>query len=152
MSDTFLVTDAIAEKFDIPVQEVSGMFDDYESPFILGRNTVDDLKAFADAVGSKVVLVEYNYVDGEELIVDISDEALEGLFGEGAGEAADIIAEHNDAIMAEDWEAPYAVNVFVMHEGQPFGIKVYNDVYEDDLLIDPEDYIVCLLDGCDEEE
>ena len=58
MEQTFLVTEAIAEQFDIPVHEVSEAFDEFEAPIILGGNTVEDLKAFADDVGSKVVLVQ----------------------------------------------------------------------------------------------
>ena len=150
MEQTFLVTEAIAEQFDIPVHEVSEAFDEFEAPIILGGNTVEDLKAFADDVGSKVVLVQYDYTDEDELYVDIEDEALEGLFGDKADEARERIFEHNTAILDEDWEAPYAMSAFVMYEGSAFGIRVFNDVYDGDLLVDPDDFIVYLLDEFDE--
>ena len=152
MEQSFLVTEALAEQFDIPVYEVSEAIDLYEAPVILGNNTVEDLKAFAQDVGSKVILVQYDYTDEDELYVDISEEAIESLFGDHADEAKDCIVDHNDDVMAEDWSAPYAMNAFVMYEGSAFGIKVYNECYSDDLLIEPEDFLTCLLDEFDEED
>ena len=151
MEQTFLVTEAIAEQFDIPVHEVSEAFDEFEAPIILGGNTIEDLKAFAEDVGSKVVLVQYDYTDEDELYVDIEDEALEGLFGEKADEARERIFDHNTAILDEDREAPYAVSAFVMYEGSAFGIRVFNDVYDGDLLVDPEDFLVYLMDELEED-
>ena len=151
MEQTFLVTEAIAEQFDIPVHEVSEAFDEFEAPIILGGNTIEDLKAFAEDVGSKVVLVQYDCTDEDELYVDIEDEALEGLFGEKADEARERIFDHNTAILDEDWEAPYAVSAFVMYEGSAFGIRVFNDVYDGDLLVDPEDFLVYLMDELEED-
>ena len=151
MEQTFLVTEAIAEQFDIPVHEVSEAFDEFEAPIILGGNTIEDLKAFAEDVGSKVVLVQYDYTDEDELYVDIEDEALEGLFGEKADEARERIFDHNTAILDEDWEAPCAVSAFVMYEGSAFGIRVFNDVYDGDLLVDPEDFLVYLMDELEED-
>ena len=151
MEQTFQVTEAIAEQFDIPVHEVSEAFNEFEAPIILGGNTIEDLKAFAEDVGSKVVLVQYDYTDEDELYVDIEDEALEGLFGEKADEARERIFDHNTAILDEDWEAPYAVSAFVMYEGSAFGIRVFNDVYDGDLLVDPEDFLVYLMDELEED-
>ena len=82
--------------------------------------------------------------------MDVSDEALEGLFGDKADEARERIFEHNTAILDEDWEAPYAMSAFVMYEGSAFGIRVFNDVYDGDLLVDPDDFIVYLLDEFDD--
>lgn len=152
MEQTFLVTEAIKEQFDIPVHEVTEAFDEFEAPVILGQNTIEDLKAFAADVGSKVVLVQYDYTDEDELFIDIDDDALEGLFGENAEQAEEIICEHNDAILEEDWDAPYAMSAFVMYEGSAFGIRVFNDAYDGDLLIDPEDFLVCLMDEFDADE
>ena len=151
MEQTFLVTEAIAEQFDIPVHEVSEAFDEFEAPIILGGNTIEDLKAFAEDVGSKVVLVQYDYTDEDELYVDIEDEALEGLFGEKADEARERIFDHNTAILDEDGEAPYAVSAVVMYEGSAVGIRVFNDVYDGDLLGDPEDFLVYLMDELEED-
>ena len=152
MEQSILVTEALADLFDIPVHEVSEAIDIYESPVILGNNTVEDLKAFAKDVGSKVVLVQYDYADEDELCVEISDEAIEALFGKNANDAKDYIMNHNENIMSEDWSAPYAMVAFVMYEGSAFGIKVYNESYDDELLIEPEDFIACLLDEFEEEE
>lgn len=150
MEQTFLVTEAITEQFDIPVYEVSEAFDEFEAPVILGANTLEDLKAFAKDVGAKVVLVQYDYTDEDELYVDVPDEALEGLFGDRADEARERIFDHNTAILDEDWEAPYAVTAFVMYEGSAFGIRVFNEVYDENLLVEPEDFMVDLLDEFDD--
>ncbi len=152
MEQSFLVTEALAEQFDIPVHEVSEAFGAYECPIILGGNTVEDLKAFSKDVGSKVVLVQYDYTDEDELCVDISDEAIESLFGENANDAKDYIMNHNENIMSEDWSAPYAMAAFVMYEGSAFGIKVFNEAYDEEFLVEPEDFLACLLDEFDEEE
>ena len=69
-------------------------------------------------------------------------------FSASAKEA--IEAAHNTAILDEDWEAPYAMSAFVMYEGSAFGIRVFNDVYDGDLLVDPDDFIVYLLDEFDD--
>lgn len=147
MEQTFLVTEAIAEQFDVPVHEVSEAFDEFEAPIILGSNTVEDLKAFARDVGSKVILVQYDYTDEDELYVDIDDESLNSLYGDNADEARERIFDHNTAILDEDWEAPYAMSAFVMYEGSAFGIRIFNEVYDGDLLVDPDDFLVYLLDG-----
>lgn len=146
MEQTFLVTEAIAEQFDVPVHEVSEAFDEFEAPIILGSNTVEDLKAFARDVGSKVILVQYDYTDEDELYVDIDDESLNSLYGDNADEARERIFDHNTAILDEDWEAPYAMSAFVMYEGSAFGIRIFNEVYDGDLLVDPDDFLVYLLD------
>lgn len=146
MEQTFLVTEAIAEQFDVPVHEVSEAFDEFEAPIILDSNTVEDLKAFARDVGSKVILVQYDYTDEDELYVDIDDESLNSLFGDNADEARERIFDHNTAILDEDWEAPYAMSAFVMYEGSAFGIRIFNEVYDGDLLVDPDDFLVYLLD------
>lgn len=150
MEQTFLVTEAITEQFDIPVYEVSEAFDEFEAPVILGANTLEDLKAFAKDVGAKVVLVQYDYTDEDELYVDVPDDALEGLFGDRADEARERIFDHNTAILDEDWEAPYAVTAFVMYEGSAFGIRVFNEVYDENLLIEPEEFMVDLMDEFDD--
>lgn len=146
MEQTFLVTEAIAEQFDVPVHEVSEAFDEFEAPIILSSNTVEDLKAFARDVGSKVILVQYDYTDEDELYVDIDDESLNSLYGDNADEARERIFDHNTAILDEDWEAPYAMSAFVMYEGSAFGIRIFNEVYDGDLLVDPDDFLVYLLD------
>ena len=146
MEQTFLVTEAIAEQFDVLVHEVSEAFDEFEAPIILGSNTVEDLKAFARDVGSKVILVQYDYTDEDELYVDIDDESLNSLYGDNADEARERIFDHNTAILDEDWEAPYAMSAFVMYEGSAFGIRIFNEVYDGDLLVDPDDFLVYLLD------
>lgn len=150
MEQTFLVTEAITEQFDIPVYEVSEAFDEFEAPVILGANTLEDLKTFAKDVGAKVVLVQYDYTDEDELYVDVPDDALEGLFGDRADEARERIFDHNTAILDEDWEAPYAVTAFVMYEGSAFGIRVFNEVYDESLLIEPEEFMVDLMDEFDD--
>ncbi len=150
MEQTFLVTEAITEQFDIPVYEVSEAFDEFEAPVILGANTLEDLKAFAKDVGAKVVLVQYDYTDEDELYVDVPDDALDGIFGDKADEARERIFDHNTAILDEDWEAPYAVTAFVMYEGSAFGIRVFNEVYDQDLLVEPEDFMVDLMDEFDD--
>ncbi len=150
MEQTFLVTEAITEQFDIPVYEVSEAFDEFEAPVILGANTLEDLKTFAKDVGAKVVLVQYDYTDEDELYVDVPDDALEGLFGDRTDEARERIFDHNTAILDEDWEAPYAVTAFVMYEGSAFGIRVFNEVYDESLLIEPEEFMVDLMDEFDD--
>lgn len=150
MEQTFLVTEAITEQFDIPVYEVLEAFDEFEAPVILGANTLEDLKAFAKDVGAKVVLVQYDYTDEDELYVDVPDDALDGIFGDKADEARERIFDHNTAILDEDWEAPYAVTAFVMYEGSAFGIRVFNEVYDQDLLVEPEDFMVDLMDEFDD--
>ena len=42
------------------------------------------------------------------------------------------------------------MSAFVMYEGSAFGIRVFNDVYDGDLLVDPDDFIVYLLDEFDD--
>ena len=63
MSETIMVTDALKEKFGLPVHEVSGAFDDEQAPIILGGGTLDDLQAFIKDAGSKIVFVEYSGTD-----------------------------------------------------------------------------------------
>ena len=40
-------------------------------------------------------------------------------------------------------------NVFVMHEGHPFGVRLYNEVYADAPLIDPEEFVMDMLENPD---
>lgn len=153
MEDTILVTDALEQQIGLPVHEVSEAFDEYGGPIILGGNTLEDLKSFIETVEPKTVLVQYDYTDEDELIVDVEDDVLQDLFGDdGWKDARSFIDGHNGRIMVEDWDAPYAMNAFVMYEGQPFGVRIYNETYDDDLLIEPDDFIADMLDGLFDDE
>ncbi|MBQ8180090.1 MAG: hypothetical protein IJ026_06620 [Candidatus Methanomethylophilaceae archaeon] len=149
MTSPLPVTESIAQSFDIPVYEVSLAFGEDECPIIIGDNTLEELVSFSKSVGAKTVMVQYDYVDPEDLVVNIEEETLQALFGEDADSARVKIRDHNRDIIVEDWDAPYAMNVFVMHEGHPFGVRLYNEVYADAPLIDPEEFVMDMLENPD---
>ena len=152
MENTILVTDALRDEVGLPVHEVSEAFGEYGGPIILGANTLDDLKSFIETVDARLVLVQYDYTCEDELLVRVEDDMLQGMFGDEWENAREYIDEHNSQVLEEDWDAPYAMNAFVMYEGHPFGVRIFNDTYDDDLLIEPEDFISDMLDcGTDEE-
>ena len=79
--------------------------------------------------------------------MDVDDDVLKELFDEDWEDARSFIDGHNGRVLVEDWEAPYCMDVFVMYEGQPMGVRIFNDAYDDDLLIDPVDLINAMVDG-----
>ncbi|MBQ8178881.1 MAG: hypothetical protein IJ026_00330 [Candidatus Methanomethylophilaceae archaeon] len=121
--------------------EVSDAFGEGEGPVIVGDNTLEDVRDLAEAVGAKVVFVEYDYIEPEDLVVNPEDFDLEEIFGDDAEEAERTILEHNDTIIAQDWDEPYAMTVFIMHEGHPFGMQVISEEFDEFLVSCPAEYV-----------
>ncbi len=115
----------IEKQSDLPVFEVSDALDWMEGPSVVGDNTLESLAGFSNAVGAKVLLVQYDYPDLTEYFVDPDDFDLDELFEDGVDDVEAAIDERNaelDGILAEYDGRPWAVSVFVMYEGQPFGV------------------------------
>ncbi|MDO5853886.1 MAG: hypothetical protein Q4Q62_07615 [Thermoplasmata archaeon] len=128
--------DELKGEFDIPVFEVTGDLEWMEGPVIVGNNDFDSLVAFADAVGAKAVLVQYDYPDFDDYFVDPDDYPLDDIFGEESEDMIlDAIDDRNDEF--EDFlEKEYdgeavGCSVYVMYEGTPYGLFI-----EDDALIE----------------
>ena len=148
MSDEEIVT---IDRIDsilggIPVFEVCNAFWDESMPVILGENTLDDVRAFATSIEAKAAFVQYDYIDPEDLILDAEDLDMEAMFGENADAARTMIDEHNAYIESVDWSRPYAMAVFVLYQGQAFGMQVFDDEVDYDALTTPEEFLMDLLD------
>lgn len=148
MSDEEIVT---IDRIDsilggIPVFEVCNAFGDESMPVILGENTLDDVRAFATSIEAKAAFVQYDYIDPEDLVLDPEDLDMEILFGENAEAAESMIREHNAYIESVDWSKPYAMAVFVLYEGQAFGMQVFDEEVDYDTLTTPEEFLMDLLD------
>lgn len=148
MSDEEIVTiDRIDSTLGgIPVFEVCNAFGDESMPVILGDNTLDDVRAFATSIEAKAAFVQYDYIDPEDLVLDPEDLDMEILFGENAEAAESMINEHNAYIESVDWSKPYAMAVFVLYEGQAFGMQVFDEEVDYDALTTPEEFLMDLLD------
>ena len=100
------------------VQEVSGRFPDL---FILGGNTLDDLKSFASSIGESVVFMEREYVDRESLL--IQPETLLDLPLEILGGVQLDSHRFNRDLCAMDLSSPVETILFVVYRGREFGVR-----------------------------
>lgn len=130
----------------IPVFEVSNAFGDETMPIILGENTLDDVRAFATSIETKATFVQYDYIEPEMMILDTEDLDMEALFGENADAAKSMIDEHNAYIESVDWSKPYAMAVFVLFQGQAFGMQVFDEEVDYDALSTADEFLMDLID------
>lgn len=148
MSEEEIVTiDRISSTLGgIPVFEVSCAFGDETMPIILGENTLDDVRAFASSVEAKVAFVQYDYIEPDVMKIDVDDIEMDGLFGDCADAAETMIGEHNAYIETIDCSKPYAMAVFVLFQGQAFGMQVFDEEIDYNALRTEDEFLLELMD------
>lgn len=130
MSDGILPSiEEIQSKTEIPVFVVEGRMVNMEGPAIIGNNQLEDVLDFADAIDAKVVLVEFDYPDLCEYIVDPDIFDLEEMFEEDdLNDILDEIEERNDSLMKffdEEYDdEPIGCSIFVEYNGAQFGVYI----------------------------
>ncbi len=128
--------DDIRAKTNLPVFKVEGDLEWMDGPVLVRNNDLDSVTAFAEAVGAKVLLVQYDYPDFDDYFIDPEEYDLIDLFGEEMEDAIlEAIEERNDEV--EDYlekeydNEPIGCSVYVMYDGAPYGMFI-----EDDALIE----------------
>lgn len=120
----------------LTVQEVSGRRPDI---FILGGNTLEDLKAFASGIGETVVFMEREYVDRESLL--IRPETLLDLPLEILGGVQLDSHRFNRDLGAMDLSSPVETILFVVYRGREFGISFVDADLDTFRRITPEERV-----------
>lgn len=126
----------IASRSAVPVFEVSCALEWMQGPVQVGSNDIDSVLRFAEAVGARVLLVQYDYPEFDDYYVDPDAYRLDEMFAEECEDQVyDAIEERNDEIdeyLDKDYDGePFAVSVFVSYDGRAYGMYV-----EDDALIE----------------
>ncbi|MBP3386062.1 MAG: hypothetical protein J6K69_04330 [Candidatus Methanomethylophilaceae archaeon] len=144
----------IEENVKIPLMEVDLAFGPEDGPIIVGRNDFDSFNKLIDTIGAKMAFVQYDWILPPGMCVDMEEYDIDELFGEDDAEAIKaIVQERNDLLNAlGDDLLQYRACVFVMHEGQAFGIERYIDGFEEDFLMEPEEFLTELLFMTEAEE
>ena len=72
----------IRARADIPVFEVAGALEPMTGPVQVGSNDIYSVLKFADAVGSRALMVQYDYPEFDDFYVDPGAYPLEEMFEE----------------------------------------------------------------------
>lgn len=142
---------------DLPVFEVAGCLEWMEGPVQVEDNDIESVLEFARAVGSKVLMVQYDYPMFDDYYVDPGEYRLDELFGEEReDEILDLIEERNDELddlfdTEYDGE-PIGASVFVVYEGEAYGMFVQDDALIEEFGETADEFIVRLYMDDEEEE
>ena len=129
--------DEIRDSLDgLTVQEVSGRRPDI---FILGGNTLEDLKSFASGIGESVVFMERVYVDRDALA--IRPETLLDLPLEILGGVQLDSHRFNRDLAAMDLSSPVEIILFAVYRGREFGIRFVDQDLDTFRGISPEERV-----------
>ena len=117
---------------DIPVFKVEGDLEWMIGPALIGDNDCESVMEFADTVGAKAIFVQYDYPDFDDYFIDPDNEECICLFDEDdEDELYEAIEEHNDEFqdfLDKNYEGePIGCSVYVMFEGQAYGMFVMDD-------------------------
>ena len=147
----------IRARADIPVFEVAGALEPMTGLVQVGSNDIYSVLKFADAVGSRALMVQYDYPEFDDFYVDPGAYPLEEMFEEECmDEVYEAIDDRNDEIdeyLDKEYDGePFAASVFVSYDGTAYGMYV-----EDDALIEAfgetsDEFMVRLMLGEDDEE
>lgn len=126
----------IRARTDMPVFEVVEDLAWMVGPVQVESNDFQSVISFARAVGSRVLLVQYDYPDFDDYYVEPRSFDIDVLFGEEReDEIRDLVEERNDEFeefIEKEYDGePFAVSIYVKYEGTPYGIFI-----EDDALIE----------------
>ena len=138
--------DEIRKEIDIPVFEVFGDLDPLDGPVIVENNDMDALKAFAKAVGAKVILVQYDYAYMSDYLIDETPYELDSLLD------PDEVAEISDNIYARNCDVrdyfqdeyegePIGCSIYVNYEGTAYGIYIEDAEMLDAIGETPDEFV-----------
>lgn len=138
--------DEIRKEMDVPVFEVFGDLDPLDGPVIVENNDMDALKAFAKAVGAKVVLVQYDYADTSDYLIDETLYKLDTFFdSDEVSEISDNIHARNCEVMdyfQDEYEGePVGCSIYVNYEGTAYGIYIEDEEMLDAIGETPEEFV-----------
>lgn len=117
---------------DIPVFKVDGDLEWMVGPALIGDNDCESVMEFADTVGSKAIFVQYDYPDFDDYFIDPDTEECIALFDEDdMDELIEAIDEHNEEVddfLDKNYDGePIGCSIYVMFEGQAYGMFVMDD-------------------------
>ena len=147
MSSPIPSIEDIRKMAGIPVFKVEENLEWLAGPALIGDNDIESVMEFADVVGAKALFVQYDYPDFDDYFIDPDGEDCITLFDEDDEEdLLDAIEEHNDDFqdfLDENYDGErLACSVYVMYEGQAFGMFVLDDALLESFGEDGGEFLV----------
>lgn len=97
---------------------------------ILGNNDLEPLREFIIATGTKVAFIQFEFPDYDDYLITLTESTMPLLDSDELDEFEDLVDERNAEVLKlldEHKDHPIICMVYVMYEGQVFGMAIPNN-------------------------